>query len=155
MAFLETGNMGQALNIVAAELVHAQISPINWPIFNTGDVLARLRVREQEILISLDLIRQLITELKQIPDEQISLPWSVQNIAPNTTAEGIGLIEGWRGEVLAFVSINSKGLIERYFPRDPSWFSWPALEQLIHGNIVPDFPVCNKSINGSYSGVDL
>ena len=65
------------------------------------------------------------------------------------------MIEGWRGEVFAFVRIGNDGLVERYFPRDPSWFSWPALEQLIHGNIVPDFPVCNKSINGSYSAVDL
>lgn len=125
------------------------------PIFNTGDVLARLRVREQEILISLDLIKQIIIKLKQAADEQIALPWSMQDIAPNTTAQGIGLIEGWRGEILVFVSINSDDLVERYFARDPSWFSWPALEQLIHGNIVPDFPVCNKSINGSYSGVDL
>ena len=43
----------------------------------------------------------------------------------------------------------------RFFPRDPSWFNWPALERLIDGNIVPDFPVCNKSVNGSYSGHDL
>lgn len=128
---------------------------IHVPVFNTGDVLARLRVREQEILISLGLIKQLIEQLKLTPNEQISVLWSTQNIAPNNTVEGIGLIEGWRGEVLAFVSINSDGLVERYFPRDPSWFSWSALEQLIHGNIVPDFPVCNKSINGSYSGVDL
>lgn len=118
------------------------------PVFSNGDVLARLRTRAQEILIAFNLIIQL---LDQLPSGPIQTSW--QN--PNTTSEGIGLIEGWRGEVLVFVRIDSNGLIERYFPRDPSWFSWPALEQLIHGNIVPDFPVCNKSINGSYSGVDL
>jgi Ni,Fe-hydrogenase III large subunit len=47
------------------------------------------------------------------------------------------------------------GHVQRFFARDPSWFSWPALEQLIHGNIVADFPVCNKSVNASYSGHDL
>ena len=121
---------------------------IHVPVFNNGDVLARLRVRAQEILVAFELIAQL---LDQLPPGSIQTPW--QN--PSTTAEGIGLIEGWRGEILAFVRIDNNGLIERYFPRDPSWFSWPALEQLIHGNIVPDFPVCNKSINGSYSAVDL
>jgi Ni,Fe-hydrogenase III large subunit len=121
---------------------------IRVPVFSKGDVLARLRVRAQEVLVALELIAQL---LDQLPPGPIQTPWH----NPKATTEGIGLIEGWRGEVLAFVRIDSNGLIERYFPRDPSWFSWPALEQLIHGNIVPDFPVCNKSINGSYSAVDL
>ena len=124
---------------------------LNVPVFNTGDVLARMRVRQQETLIALNLIEQLIAQLALTTNEPIAAPWQ----APVATVEGIGLVEGWRGEIFVFVSINSQGLIERYFPRDPSWFSWPALEQLIHGNIVPDFPVCNKSINGSYSGVDL
>jgi len=121
---------------------------ITVPVFNTGDVLARLRVRMQETLIALELVEGL---LSQLPSGPIFKKWSI----PHASAEGIGLIEGWRGEVLAFVKIGNDGLIERYFPRDPSWFSWPALEQLVHGNIVPDFPVCNKSINGSYAAVDL
>jgi len=50
---------------------------------------------------------------------------------------------------------GADGRIARFFPRDPSWTTWPALELLIHDNIVPDFPVCNKSVNGSYSGHDL
>jgi len=72
-----------------------------------------------------------------------------------TGAEGIGMVEGWRGEIISHVRFDDNGRVARYFPRDPSWFSWPALELLIHGNIVPDFPVCNKSVNGSYSGHDL
>ncbi len=65
------------------------------------------------------------------------------------------MVEGWRGETLAFIRLDSDGKVVRYFPRDPSWFSWPALEALIDNNIVADFPVCNKSVNGSYAGVDL
>ena len=59
------------------------------------------------------------------------------------------------GEILCFVRMDTQGRIARFFPRDPSWFSWLALERLIHGNIVPDFPVCNKSVNASYSGHGL
>jgi len=121
---------------------------IHVPVFNTGDVLARLRVRFQEILVALDLIDQLLNTL---PSGAIHTPW----VAPNKVVEGIGLIEGWRGEIITFVRLGDDNLVERYFPRDPSWFSWQALEQLIQNNIVPEFPVCNKSINGTYSGVDL
>jgi Ni,Fe-hydrogenase III large subunit len=53
------------------------------------------------------------------------------------------------------VRFGEDGRIARFFPRDPSWTTWPALEKLIRDNIVPDFLVCNKSVNGSYSGHDL
>ncbi len=121
---------------------------IRVPTYNQGDVLARLRVRYQEALVALNLIEQLLNTL---PSGKIHNPW----LPLNKAAESIGFIESWRGEIITFVKLGNDNLVERYFPRDPSWFSWPALEQLIHGNIVPDFPVCNKSINGSYSGVDL
>lgn len=118
------------------------------PIYNTGDVLARTRIRAQEILATLELLENLLAKL---PGGVIHTPWDIERKA----GEGIGLVEGWRGEILVYLSFAPDGLVTRFFPRDPSWFSWPALEKLIHGNIVPDFPVCNKSINGSYSGVDL
>lgn len=121
---------------------------IKIPVYNHGDVLARLRVRAQEILSSLKILNSLLLKM---PEGAIETTWQI----PQKSAEGIGLIEGWRGEILVYVSFNDKGLVDRFFPRDPSWFSWLALEELIDGNIVPDFPVCNKSINGSYSGVDL
>jgi Ni,Fe-hydrogenase III large subunit len=112
-----------------------------------GDVAARVRVRLAEIEASLALMDHLLDTL---PDGNIVIPFT----APADTT-GLGCIDGWRGEMLAFVRFDSAGRIARYFPRDPSWFTWPALERLIHGNIVPEFPVCNKSVNGSYSGHDL
>ncbi|OGT06238.1 MAG: hydrogenase [Gammaproteobacteria bacterium GWE2_37_16] len=121
---------------------------IKVPVYNHGDVLARLRIRAQEILSSLKILNSLLLKM---PEGTIETKWQT----PKKSAEGIGLIEGWRGEILVYVSFTDNGLVERFFPRDPSWFSWLALEELIYGNIVPDFPVCNKSINGSYSGVDL
>jgi Ni,Fe-hydrogenase III large subunit len=89
--------------------------------------------------------------IEALPDGAIHTPLP----APAPDAMGLGLVEGWRGEVLSFVRFAADGRIARFFPRDPSWFTWPALERLILGNIVPDFPVCNKSVNGSYSGQDL
>ena len=113
-----------------------------------GDVTARVHIRMQEIASSLQLLDQLLDTLPGGP-VCTELPPATQD------AEGLGCIDGWRGEILSYVRFDCDGHIARFFPRDPSWFTWPALERLIHGNIVADFPVCNKSINGSYSGQDL
>lgn len=121
---------------------------VKSPMLETGDVEARMQIRMREILDSLDLLAQLH---EQLEDGEVARPF----VAPEAGAEGLGLVEGWRGEILSYLRFGEKGRIARYFPRDPSWFNWPALETLIQGNIVPDFPVCNKSVNGSYSGQDL
>jgi Ni,Fe-hydrogenase III large subunit len=122
--------------------------PVKSPCLTAGDVAARVRVRADEIRNSLTLLKRL---LDTMPDGSVQEKWP----AAPAAGEGIGVVEGWRGEIVSYVRLGSDGCVRRYFPRDPSWFSWPALEQLIYGNIVPDFPVCNKSVNGSYSGHDL
>ncbi len=121
---------------------------VEVPVYLDGDVAARVKVRAREIMVAFDLIEQLLTDL---PEGSIRAPWP----APDAGAEGLGLVEGFRGECLAYVRFGAGGGIARYFPRDPSWTTWPVLEKLIRDNIVPDFPVCNKSVNGSYSGHDL
>jgi Ni,Fe-hydrogenase III large subunit len=122
--------------------------PVKVPVHHYGDVNARARVRLEEIPASLDLIESVLADLSDGPVRTALRP-------PDEGAAGLGLVEGWRGEILAFVRFGKNARIDRYFPRDPSWLNWPALELLIHDNIVPDFPVCNKSVNGSYSGHDL
>ena len=67
---------------------------------------------------------------------------------------GIGLIEGWRGPVMIALETGPEGAIRRCHAHDPSWQNWPLLEYAILGNIVPDFPLINKSFNLSYSGQD-
>ena len=68
--------------------------------------------------------------------------------------EGLGMAEAFRGDVLVWVRLAGER-IARCHLRDPSWFQWPLLEAVIEGNIVADFPLCNKSFNCSYSGHDL
>lgn len=121
---------------------------VEVPVLADGDVAARVQVRTRELLASLDLMDRL---LGQLPAGRVRAAMP----QPPAGAAGLGMIEGWRGEIITFVRFGADGCIERFFPRDPSWFLWPALERLLHGNIVPDFPVCNKSVNGSYSGHDL
>ncbi len=69
--------------------------------------------------------------------------------------EGLAVVEGFRGDVLAWLRLAEDGRVARCHLRDPSWFQWPLLEAAIEGNIVADFPLCNKSFNCSYSGCDL
>jgi Ni,Fe-hydrogenase III large subunit/NADH:ubiquinone oxidoreductase subunit C len=121
---------------------------VDVPVGSEGDVAARVRVRMAEAQASLNLMDQLLTTL---PRGDLAGPLP----EPESGARGLGCIDGWRGEIVSFVRFGADGRIARFFPRDPSWFTWPALERLIHGNIVPDFPVCNKSVNASYSGHDL
>jgi len=121
---------------------------VTVPSYHYGDIAARLRVRKEEAETSLQLIGQL---LDRLPEGELRAEWR----APAAGAEGLGIVEGWRGEIVTYVRFGEGGRIGRFFPRDPSWTTWPALELLIHDNIVPDFPVCNKSVNGSYSGHDL
>jgi Ni,Fe-hydrogenase III large subunit len=113
-----------------------------------GDVLARAEVRFAEVAESLRLIREI---LKHLPAGVIRAPLET---VPGV-CEGLGWVEGWRGEVLVAVRIGADGRLDRVHPHDPSWQNWPGLEIGILGNIVPDFPLINKSFNLSYSGADL
>ena len=113
-----------------------------------GDVAARIVVRFEEAFESLDLQRKILHALPSTPT-LTRLPEIAQR------AFGIGWIEGWRGEVLVAVEADAGGRIRRCHPHDPSWQNWPALEHAVIGNIVPDFPLINKSFNLSYAGADL
>lgn len=116
--------------------------------YRAGDVAARAKVRADEIGISLALIAELLDSL---PAGEPSVTWREKK----QPCEGVGFVESWRGEIMTYVRLDTEGRVARFYPRDPSWLIWPALELLVQGNIVPDFPVCNKSVNGSYAGHDL
>lgn len=132
-----------------------------WPPYDTldvkmathrnGDVAARVTVRFEEVLESLRLIRALCAGL---PAGDIRGPVSL----PRTPAFGAGWVEGWRGEIFIALALEpgaSTTRICRCHCHDPSWQNWPVLEHAVIGNIVPDFPLINKSFNLSYAGHDL
>jgi Ni,Fe-hydrogenase III large subunit/Ni,Fe-hydrogenase III component G len=113
-----------------------------------GDVAARVAVRFEEVFESLRLSRMI---LDRLPVGEIA-----SNV-PGVPAGrfGVGWIEGWRGEVLVALETGEGGRVARCHPHDPSWQNWPLVERAVLGNIVPDFPLINKSFNLSYSGHDL
>ena len=112
-----------------------------------GDVAARVTVRFEETLESLRLIRALC---KGLPGGEVRAELPL----PASMVCAAGWVEGWRGEVFVALELDG-GHIRRCHCHDPSWQNWPALEHAVIGNIVPDFPLINKSFNLSYSGHDL
>ena len=116
------------------------------PSVQAGDVNARVWIRIQEVEQSLALVEQILARL---PAGATCNPVTVG------AGEGVALVEGFRGDIFAWLRLGADGRVERSHLRDPSWFQWPLLEAAIEGNIVADFPICNKSFNCSYSGHDL
>ena len=118
------------------------------PVLTAGDVNARVWIRIREAEQSLSLIEQILERLPQGP---IGANMKIKGVA----GEGLGIAEAFRGDVLIWLRLDNEGRIARCHLRDASWFQWPLLETAIEGNIVADFPLCNKSFNCSYSGHDL
>jgi Ni,Fe-hydrogenase III large subunit/Ni,Fe-hydrogenase III component G len=118
------------------------------PVLAGGDVKARTMIRLEEIRQSAALIRQ---------------AWAARPAGPVCAPLGraaafepaFGSVEGWRGRIVHLVMLNGQGRLHRVKVVDPSFFNWPALSRALVDAIVPDFPLCNKSFNQSYSGNDL
>jgi Ni,Fe-hydrogenase III large subunit/Ni,Fe-hydrogenase III component G len=165
--FRETGILAQetawkldaaGLAARASGIPHDLRVDLPWPPYDkmnvkvsrqtSGDVAARVAVRFDEVVESLRICRALVADLSggdilsDVPDAEPGLL-------------GVGVIEGWRGPVLIALETGANGSIRRCHPHDPSWQNWPLLEYAILGNLVPDFPLINKSFNLSYSGHDI
>ena len=117
-------------------------------VYTAGDVAARVHTRFEETHESLRLIG-LIARAMPRGDGRVRFP------AARAGAFGVGWIEGWRGEVLVALEAGAGGRIRRCHAHDPSRHNWPVVAHAVMGNIVPDFPLINKSFNLGYSASDL
>ena len=118
------------------------------PVFTAGDVKARTMVRVEEARESVRLIRQAV---EHMPAGPLLVP-----LAPIPAfTPAWGMVEGWRGAIIHWVMADGVGALYRVKIMDPSFLNWRPLSYALLKNIVPDFPLCNKSFNQSYSGNDL
>ena len=119
------------------------------PVFDTGDVYARALVRVHEVTEAVSLIRQAIAALPATGP-------LAEPLGPLPAFEpAFSVVEGWRGAIFHWLMADDRGHLYRVKVVDPSFRNWPALSFAVLKNIVPDFPLCNKSFNQSYSGNDL
>lgn len=116
---------------------------------NHGDVYSRTQIRKEEILQSINYIREL---LKNIPKENKNRQ-ELKSPAANSFA--ISLTEGWRGEICHCAITDEKGELAHYKVKDPSMHNWLAMALAVRNNEISDFPICNKSFDLSYCGYDL
>ncbi len=118
------------------------------PVYTDGDVNSRMKVKIKEVFESISLMRQVI--------ENIPAGKNFEQMGPlEPHKEAFGITEAPRGENVHWVMTDNNGNIFRYKIRTPSFCNWPALCYAVAGNIVPDFPLINKSFNLSYAGNDL
>jgi len=147
------GYAGRASGVYADERVEDAYPPydrldVRVPKGAFGDVATRVWARFEEIAESARLICDLLKDLPQGPTQ-------VAFSAPEAGVSGFDVIEGWRGEIAAWVRFGRNGIIDRYAVRDPSEINWLGLELAVREVPIPDFPLNNKSFNCSYSGNDL
>jgi len=147
------GYAGRASGVYADERIEEAYPPydrldVRAPRGELGDVATRVWVRFEEVAESSRLVLAL---LKDLPEGSLQTEF----IAPEAGTSGFDAIEGWRGEIAAWVRFGENGIIDRYAVRDPSEINWLGLELAVREVPVPDFPLNNKSFNCSYSGNDL
>ena len=118
------------------------------PVEDGGDARARLMVRAREVEQSLAILDQVLAELPDTP-----LVARLPERLP-ASAGALGWVEAWRGPCTHWIATDAQGEVTRVKVTDPSFLNWPGLVQAVPGNIIPDFPVINKSFNLSYSGND-
>lgn len=118
------------------------------PVLTSGDVSGRITIKLNECYQSIHLMNQVIA----------ALPQGLASVSLDSLPAGqsaFGITESPRGENVHWVMTGKDGMISRYKVRTPSFCNWPVLCYAVQGNIVPDFPLINKSFNLSYAGNDL
>jgi Ni,Fe-hydrogenase III large subunit/Ni,Fe-hydrogenase III component G len=110
-----------------------------------GDVMARFNIKTAEMIASAQTI---INAVNDMPEGEFQRSYKIID------GFAASLIESARGQGMHWVHIKN-GRVARYKVRTASFCNWPAIEHAVPGNIVPDFPLINKSLNLSYSGNDL
>lgn len=117
---------------------------VRTPAEATGDVQARLEQRALELWQSFDLLEALLDG-----------PLSPAAAEPNAAAKPVGLarVESPRGATLCVVE-QTGATVERLHLRTGSYANWPVAARAAVGNLLPDFPLINKSFELCYACVD-
>jgi Ni,Fe-hydrogenase III large subunit len=117
---------------------------------SAGDVEARIKVRIREVRESLKLVRQLVSRLRRNTEDELRV-----DLGDLRTLEGSwGISESPRGDNLHWLMLDETGRIERIFIRSASYSNWPAVPIAVQGDIIPDFPLVNKSFELCYACID-
>lgn len=115
----------------------------------TGDVLSRARQRYEELKVSHEIVRHLLAS-----DALTVAPSPSPTPSPSPSSLTLAAVEAWRGELVHLAVRDEQGALVQYKIFDPSYHNWFGLAQALKGEQISNFPICNKSFNLSYCGVD-
>ncbi len=110
----------------------------------SGDVAARLGMRGAELLVTLTILAELLAE---------PIAPAVARAGGGAARLGLARVESPRGETVCAVELGA-GRVARLRLRTGSYANWPALAHATAGNLLPDFPLINKSFELCYACVD-
>jgi len=127
----------------AVGLAYNGLTPVA-PRRAAGDVQARLEQRAVELLQTFDVLDTLL-------DRRIE--HSAAEPAGEGRAYGLSLVESPRGATFCAVEQHG-GRIERLHLRTGSYANWPVVAHAAAGNLLPDFPLINKSFELCYACAD-
>ena len=113
----------------------------------TGDVFARTMVRVREAEESFRLLSAILDGLP-------SGPVRGEVPSPPPLASALGYAESPRGANVHWVMFDEEGRIYRLRIRSASYANWPLVARAVPGNVVPDFPLINKSFELCYACCD-
>ncbi len=154
------GVAGKALGLAADARIdypyaaYARL-PFDVATEKSGDVHGRFYVRVRETFSSIGLMKKALQTLRQLDGGSVS-DGPVSDVpAFRKNSYAVGIVEGWRDDIVYLVATDSSGAVSRVDVRDPSFLNWTVLGHAARGNMVPDFPLINKSFNLSYSGNNL
>ncbi|MDP4182993.1 MAG: NADH-quinone oxidoreductase subunit C [Bacillota bacterium] len=144
------GRAAGVTNDVRKDLPYCVYDKLDFtiPEHHNGDVNCRMKVKLEECYQAISLIEQVVNTTT---NGKVIEP--IKNIKAYKSA--LGCTESPRGENVHWIMSGENNTIFRYKIRTPSFCNWPAVCLAVQGNIVPDFPLINKSFNLSYAGNDL
>jgi len=117
------------------------------PLQQSGDVEARLRQRLAEIEESWEIVRALL-------DDEPTGPVRVEVGPLPPHRVGVGAVESPRVADVHWLLTDANGRIDRLRVRSASLANWPLVPTTAPGNLVPDFPLINKSFELCYACLD-
>jgi len=111
----------------------------------SGDVAARLEVRQAELEHTFAILDELLSG--------DFTTGAVKDADVPTSEIGVSRVESPRGETVCIVR-HQASTITRLHLRTGSYANWPAVAHAARENLLPDFPLINKSFELCYACAD-
>lgn len=125
-----------------------------------GDVKARFDMRALELEQTFAILETLLQDefhpaaahLMAGSGHPGTAPFQSQHVGSEQF--GVGRVESPRGETVCAVELEESGLITRLHLRTASFANWPSVAAAAADNMLPDFPLINKSFELCYACSD-